>query len=50
MMAFESDSAEDYLKLAAELRESGWGAHTLCDTPSFTCVSRDLREILDSLG
>jgi chlorite dismutase len=50
MMAFESDRPDDFLELAAELKESGWGAYTLRDTPNFTCVSKDLREILDGLG
>ena len=50
MMAFESDKPDDFLELAAELRESGWGAYTLRDTPTFTCVAKDLREILDGLG
>ena len=50
MMAFESDAPADFLELAAALRESGWGAYTARDTPTFTCVAKDLREILDGLG
>ena len=50
MMAFESDRPGDFLELAAALRESGWGAYTARDTPTFTCVAKDLREILDGLG
>lgn len=50
MMAFESDRPADFLELAAELRESGWGAYTLRDTPTFTCAAKPLGEILDGLG
>lgn len=50
MLAFESDDPADFLELAAALRESGWGAYTLRDTPSFTCVAKDLHDILDGLG
>ena len=50
MMAFEADEPGEFMQLAAQLRESGWGAYTLRDTPSFTCAAMDLREILDTLG
>jgi len=50
LLAFESENPGEFLELAAELRESVWGAYTLRDTPAFTCIVRDPREILDSLG
>lgn len=50
MLAFESESPSDFLDLVMELRESQASAYTLRDTPVFTCVAAELREILDGLG
>ena len=36
--------------LVQELRESKSSGFTLRDTPTFTCVNKDLGTILDTLG
>jgi chlorite dismutase len=50
MLAFESDDPQDFVELGAQLRESGWGAYTLRDTPTFTCTNKPLGDILDGMG
>ncbi len=50
VLAFESDSPEDFLDLVMELRESLASKYTVRDTPIFTCVARPIADILDSLG
>jgi chlorite dismutase len=50
VVAFETDRPEDFLDLVLELRFSKASAHTLRDTPTFTCVRRSLGEALDLLG
>ena len=50
VVAFETDAPGDFLDLVAELRETEASLYTLRDTPIFTCVSMDLKEILDGLA
>lgn len=50
VVAFETDKPADFLDLVMELRESEASRFTTRDVPTFTCVRKDLREILDSLG
>lgn len=50
VVAFESDSPADFLDLVQELRESEASSYTLRDTPMYTCVRRDIGEILPMLG
>ena len=50
VVAFETDSASDFLDLVMELREVEGSAYTLRDTPIFTCIQRPIEETLDSLG
>jgi len=49
VVAFESDSPSDFLDLVMELREVTSRVYTLRDTPIFTCLKQDLKEILASL-
>ncbi len=50
VVSFETDSPSDFLDLVMELRETKASAYTLRDTPTFTCVSMPLPEVLASLG
>jgi chlorite dismutase len=50
VLAFESDKPEDFLDLVMELRHSEATSYTLRDTPIFTCIRRELAEVLDLLG
>ena len=50
VVAFETDSASDFVDLVMELRESQTSRFTLRDTPIFTCISRPIDEALKSLG
>jgi len=50
VVAFETDSPEDFLDLVMALRESRGRLYTKEDTPIFTCISRDLKSTLDLLG
>ena len=49
-MAFESDKPEDFLDLVMELRGAETSNYTQRDTPIFTCIHRELGEMLDLLG
>lgn len=49
VLAFETDSPSDFLDLVMELRETEASSYTLRDTPIFTCINGDLKDILDSL-
>ena len=46
----ESDSMEELISVCRELRKQKIKGFTVCDTPVFFCVGKDLREILDSFG
>jgi len=50
MLSFETDNPGDFLDLVTDLRESEASAYTLRDTPIFTCINQELRDILNSLG
>jgi chlorite dismutase len=50
VLAFESDRPEDFVDLVMELRESQASSYTLRDTPIFTCISMDIRSVLEGLG
>jgi chlorite dismutase len=50
VVAFEGDDPFEFMDLVQELRESAASRYTVRDTPSFTCVRRPLREIVESLG
>jgi chlorite dismutase len=50
VLAFESDRPEHFLDLVMELRHSEATSYTVRDTPTFTCVHRELPEVLDLLG
>ncbi len=50
VVAFESDRPEHFVDLVMELRHSEATSYTVRDTPTFTCVHRELPEVLDLLG
>lgn len=50
VVAFETDSPEDFLDLVMELRETRASAFTLRDTPIFSCVAGEPLEVLESCG
>jgi len=50
VVAFESDTADDFLDLVQELRETESSKYTLRDTPMYTCRRTTVEEILESIG
>lgn len=50
VVAFETDSPQDFLDLVQELRGAKSSEYTLRDTPTFTCVAKDIRELVDLIG
>lgn len=50
VVAFEGDDPAGFLDLVMELRETQASRYTRRDTPSFTCIRRELAEALDALG
>jgi chlorite dismutase len=50
VVAFESDKPEHFVDLVMELRHSEATGYTVRDTPTFTCIHRELTEVLDLLG
>ena len=50
VVAFEADSAAEFLDLVQELRETESSRFTVRDTPMYTCRRATIEEILDSLG
>jgi chlorite dismutase len=50
VVAFESDTAEEFLDLVQELRETESSKYTVRDTPMYTCRRTTMQEILDSIG
>ena len=50
VVAFESDKPEHFVDLVMELRHSEATSYTLRDTPTFTCIHRELTDVLDLLG
>jgi chlorite dismutase len=50
VVAFESDTADEFLDLVQELRETESSKYTVRDTPMYTCRRTTVREILDAIG
>ncbi|MFZ2493605.1 MAG: chlorite dismutase family protein [Thermoanaerobaculia bacterium] len=50
VVAFESDTADEFLDLVQELRETESSKYTLRDTPMYTCRRATLEEVLDGIG
>jgi chlorite dismutase len=50
VVAFESDTADEFLDLVQELRETESSKYTVRDTPMYTCRRTTIEEILDSIG
>jgi len=50
VVAFETDKPEDFLDLVMDLRETESSRYTVRDTPIFTCILKDIRATLDTLG
>ncbi len=50
VVAFETNYPDHFLDLVMELRSSEASRYTLRDTPMFTCVRRDIPEMLNLLG
>jgi chlorite dismutase len=50
VVAFETDKPGDFLDLVMELRQAEASNYTLRDTPIFTCVRGEMRQVLDLLG
>ena len=49
VVAFEGDSPADFLDLVMELREVKARPYTLRDTPIFTCIKQDLKDVLSAI-
>ena len=50
VVAFEADSAAEFLDLVQELRETESSKYTVRDTPMYTCRRSTIEEIMESLG
>ena len=50
VVAFETDKPEDFLDLVMELRETDSSRYTVRDTPIFTCLLKDIKSTIDTLG
>jgi chlorite dismutase len=50
VVAFDSDYPQEFVDLVHRLRFTEASQYTLRDTPMFTCVRKDIREILDDLA
>ncbi len=50
VVAFETDKPEDFLDLVMELRDSEGSRYTVRDTPIFSCILKDIKNTLDTLG
>ena len=50
VVAFETDSIEDFLDLVQELRETEASQYTLRDTPMYSCIAQPLDTILEAIG
>jgi chlorite dismutase len=50
VVAFETDSAADFLDCVQALRDTEASAYTARDVPSFTCIRTEIPEMLESLG
>ena len=47
VVAFETNSPQDFLDLVMELRESEASKYTLRDTPTFTCILKPIEKVLE---
>lgn len=50
VVAFESNYPQDFLDLVMELRETQSSLFTVRDVPIFTCVRREIEEVVDLIG
>ncbi len=50
VLAFETDSASDFLDLVMELRGTEASVYTQVETPIFTAIARPVRECLEAMG
>lgn len=50
VVAFESETADEFLDLVQALRETESSKYTVRDTPMYTCRRSTMEEILDSIG
>ncbi|MBV9474663.1 MAG: chlorite dismutase family protein [Acidobacteria bacterium] len=50
VVAFESDTADEFLDLVQELRETESSKYTVRDTPMYTCRRTTIEAILDSIA
>ena len=50
VVAFETDSAADFLDCVQALRDTEASAYTLRDVPSFTCIRATIAESLEAMG
>ncbi|MEO8037067.1 MAG: chlorite dismutase family protein [Acidobacteriota bacterium] len=50
VVAFEADSAAEFLDLVQELRETESSKFTVRDTPMYTCRRSTIEEILETIG
>ena len=50
VVAFETDTPQDFLDLVMALRETEGSKYTVRDTPIYTCRLMELKEALDLLG
>ena len=50
VVAFETDSPQDFLDLVMELRGTKGSRYTLRDTPIFTCVAKPIAQIVKDLS
>ena len=50
VVAFETDSPDDFVDLVMDLRETEGSRFTLEDTPIFTCTAMSLEDAVNSLG
>jgi chlorite dismutase len=50
VVAFEADSAAEFLDLVQELRETESSKYTVRDTPMYTCRRSTMEEILEQIG
>lgn len=50
VVSFDSDYPQEFVDLVHRLRYTEASNYTLQDTPMFTCVKKDLADVLDDLG
>jgi len=50
VVAFDSDTPEDFLDLVMKMRETEASSYTLRDTPIFTCITMDIQGALAAMG